>query len=147
VLLAVAGWTALPFLEHGPAYERAAFYGPFTDDAKRTLLGSAAVGLNPVTQGSGTNLKILEYFAAGVPVVSTPVGARGLEVRDGEHLRIAELDGFIDAVAAVLAAPDLSASMAERARELVVHSYAWPVVAAAFVERVAALAAAPAPVG
>ena len=53
--------------------------GVVTNVAKRTLLQSADLALNPMRTGSGTNLKIVEYFAAGIPVVSTPFGARGLE--------------------------------------------------------------------
>jgi hypothetical protein len=50
--------------------------------------------LNPMRIGSGTNLKLLEYLAAGVPVVSTPFGGRGIDVVDGEHLRFAEPDAL-----------------------------------------------------
>lgn len=130
VLLLVAGWVGLPFMERGDAVAQAAFLGPFEDHTKRTLLRAAGVGVNPVTRGSGTNLKILEYFAAGLPVVSTAVGARGLEVRDGEHLRIAHIDHFAAAMREVLDAPDGAAAMARRARELVEKRYAWPVVSA-----------------
>lgn len=43
----------------------------------------------PLRVGSGSRLKILEAFAMGRPVVSTPVGAEGLAVRDGVHLDLA----------------------------------------------------------
>ncbi len=48
--------------------------------------GAASVAVNPMVSGSGTNLKIVEYLAAGVPVVSTPFGMRGLDLRPDEHL-------------------------------------------------------------
>src|SRR5262249_23608295 len=41
---------------------------------------AADIALNPMFSGSGTNLKMLDYFAAGLPVISTPAGARGLEL-------------------------------------------------------------------
>ena len=44
----------------------------------------------PLRYGSGTRLKILEAFAHGIPVVSTPLGAEGLDVVDGVHLLLAE---------------------------------------------------------
>ena len=128
VLLVVAGWVGQSFLEKGPAPDAAAFMGPFTLDTKRVLLGAAGAGLNPMVRGSGTNLKILEYFAAGVPVVSTPVGARGLDVRDGDELRLVELDDFGDAITAILDAGDGAEPMTRRARALVERRYAWPVV-------------------
>ena len=45
----------------------------------RPLLAAADVGLNPVTWGSGSSLKLLTYLAAGLPVVTTPIGMRGFE--------------------------------------------------------------------
>ena len=43
----------------------------------------------PLEAGGGTRIKILESFAAGVPVVSTPVGCEGIAGRHGEHLLVA----------------------------------------------------------
>ncbi len=76
-------------------------------------------------QGSGTNLKLLEYLAVGVPVVSTPFGARGIDVVDGEHLRFAEPDRFAAAIAEVLADPDAAQIRAAAARSLVRDRYSW----------------------
>jgi glycosyltransferase involved in cell wall biosynthesis len=44
----------------------------------------------PLRAGSGTRIKILEAFAHGTPVVSTSIGAAGLDARDGQHLLIAD---------------------------------------------------------
>jgi len=44
------------------------------------VLSCAQVALNPVQSGSGSNLKMAEYAAAGLPIVSTPFGCRGLEL-------------------------------------------------------------------
>jgi glycosyltransferase involved in cell wall biosynthesis len=52
------------------------------------------IGLNPMLSGSGSNIKLLDYFAHGLPVLSTPFGARGINVRSGEHLVIANIDEF-----------------------------------------------------
>jgi polysaccharide biosynthesis protein PslH len=53
----------------------------------------------PLRVGGGSRLKILEAMAAGVPVVSTTLGAEGLDVRDGENILIAETgDDFCDAI-------------------------------------------------
>ena len=55
------------------------------DDAVREL-ARARVAVVPLLAGSGTRLKILEAWAAGLPVVSTTIGAEGLPACDGEHL-------------------------------------------------------------
>ncbi|MGF6210326.1 glycosyltransferase family 4 protein [Comamonas sp. 4034] len=55
------------------------FTGLVTVEEKDILLQSADIAVNPMLTGSGTNIKMFDYLAAGLPVVSTPVGARGIE--------------------------------------------------------------------
>lgn len=66
----------------------------------RPWLAAADVGLNPVAYGSGSNLKVAEYLAAGLPILTTPIGSRGFE-RWSDRMRIAELSGFADATGAL----------------------------------------------
>ena len=63
------------------------------------LLAAADVAVNPVESGSGSNLKLAEYVAAGLPVVSTPFGLRGYEAF-ADRVTVAELSGFAAAVQA-----------------------------------------------
>jgi glycosyltransferase involved in cell wall biosynthesis len=63
------------------------------------LLAAADVAVNPVEAGSGSNLKLAEYVAAGLPVVTTPVGLRGYEAFRA-HVTVAELSEFATAVQA-----------------------------------------------
>ena len=64
----------------------------------RTWLAAADAGLNPVDSGSGTNLKLLEYAAAGLPILCTPFGGRGGQLTPGEHFACAELADFPEAL-------------------------------------------------
>ena len=74
-------------------------------------LAAADVFVNPVRQGAGVNIKMIEAMSAGVPVVSSVVGARGMRWRSGEHLIIADNpEDFTGAIRRLLADP------AERAR-------------------------------
>jgi glycosyltransferase involved in cell wall biosynthesis len=82
----------------------------------------------PLQAGGGTRLKILEAFAAGLPVVSTAVGCEGLGVVDGEHLVIAERDRFADAVADLLADPVRGQQLAARGRALAEERFDWGTV-------------------
>jgi glycosyltransferase involved in cell wall biosynthesis len=50
----------------------------------------ALAAIVPLRVGGGTRLKILEAMAAGVPVISTTLGAEGLAVRSGENILIAD---------------------------------------------------------
>jgi hypothetical protein len=57
------------------------------------------VGLNPITTGAGSNVKLPTYLGAGLDVVTTPFGARGFE-RLAPHVVAAGIDAFADALAA-----------------------------------------------
>jgi glycosyltransferase involved in cell wall biosynthesis len=61
----------------------------YVDDLPGAL-GLADIALCPLRSGSGTKLKLLDYFAAELPVVTTPVGVQGLSVRDGEEVVVVE---------------------------------------------------------
>jgi glycosyltransferase involved in cell wall biosynthesis len=109
------------FLDPGPRIE---LTGP-VDDAVAELAPSR-VAVAPLLAGSGTRFKILEAWAAGVPVVSTAIGAEGLPVRDGEHLLLA--DGarpFVAAVSRLLNDPVLAARLACAGRGLLEREFTW----------------------
>lgn len=93
--------------------------------AKRGLLRAATVGLNPVESGSGTNLKMLDYFAAGVPVLSTPAGTRGLEVQHGREVLLSELQSFPAALSDIGRERSNLDALAGSARALVDSRYDW----------------------
>jgi glycosyltransferase involved in cell wall biosynthesis len=95
------------------------------DDAVAEL-ARARVAIVPLLAGSGTRLKILEAWAAGLPVVSTSIGAEGLGARDGEHLLIADgARAFADAVTRLLACTDLCASLGSAGRLLLEKEFTW----------------------
>lgn len=88
-------------------------------------LADAYVLAVALESGGGTRLKILEAFAAGLPVVSTPVGCEGLRVRDGEHLLVADADRFAERTLVLLADPVLAGRLAHNARRLAREQYDW----------------------
>jgi glycosyltransferase involved in cell wall biosynthesis len=78
----------------------------------------------PLMQGGGTRLKILEAFAAGVPVVSTSKGAEGLDVLDGREIVIAdEPEAIAQAIVDVARRPSHYARQVNAALELIRESY------------------------
>ena len=92
----------------------------FVEDVREPL-GRYAVFLCPILSGSGVRVKLLEAFAAGIPVVSTRLGAEGLASKDGEICALAdEPEAFARAILELLADPEKAAEMARRARAEVV---------------------------
>lgn len=59
--------------------------GVVSEQEKTNYLSKAHIAINPVTSGSGTNLKMLEYAAAGLIISSTPFGGRGGILQAGKH--------------------------------------------------------------
>ncbi|MEI8213215.1 MAG: glycosyltransferase family 4 protein [Planctomycetota bacterium] len=82
----------------------------------------------PLVTGGGTRLKILEAFAAGLPVVSTPVGAEGIDARDGESLLISEVETMSEPIIQLLASPELGQQIATKARTIANELYDWRVL-------------------
>jgi GT2 family glycosyltransferase/glycosyltransferase involved in cell wall biosynthesis len=99
-----------------PAIELAGF----VEDVREPL-ARYAVFICPILSGSGVRVKLLEAFAAGIPVVSTRLGAEGLAATDGEICALADEPGeFAKAILGLFGDPDRAAEMARRAREGVV---------------------------
>jgi len=99
--------------------------GP-VDDAVGHL-GTAKVCVVPLLSGSGTRFKILEAWAAGRAVVSTTLGAEGLDARDGEHLLLADdPDDFADAVLRLLNDPALRAKLGGAGQAHYEDRFTWP---------------------
>jgi polysaccharide biosynthesis protein PslH len=87
-------------------------------------ISRASICIVPLTEGGGTRLKILEAMALSTPVVSTSIGAEGLEVENEKHLLIADTpDDFADAVIRLLTDETLRARLTNQACSLVEEKY------------------------
>jgi GT2 family glycosyltransferase/glycosyltransferase involved in cell wall biosynthesis len=88
----------------------------YIDDA-RVALARYAVFVCPVLSGSGVRVKLLEAFAAGIPVVSTTIGAEGLAEQDGKLCALADTPAdFAERVVRLFEDPVAASAMAGRAR-------------------------------
>jgi glycosyltransferase involved in cell wall biosynthesis len=106
--------------------------GVVDDNVKAVLLGTADVALNPMTSGSGSNLKMLDYFAAGIPVISTGFGARGISVIAGEHYLLADVLEFPERISEFSTVN--FKEIALKARKLAEMDYSWPAIVNKFVK-------------
>ena len=92
----------------------------------KPYFAEATVFVVPLRIGSGTRLKILEALAMGKAVVSTSVGAEGLDLKDGEEIFIAdEPTTFADAVTRLLTDASLRRRIGENGRARVEQDYDW----------------------
>jgi polysaccharide biosynthesis protein PslH len=96
-------------------------------DDIRPYLQQAGVLAVPLRAGSGTRLKVLEAFAASVPVVSTAKGVEGLQLVDDVHYLNAEtVEEFAVAIEALAREPARAAAIASSARSLVAERFSLP---------------------
>ncbi len=92
----------------------------------RGYMARAQVIIVPVRIGSGVRLKVLHALAMGKAVVSTPVGAEGLAVTDGCHLRIAETaEEFALRVVELLGDRSARQRLGEAGLALIRERYGW----------------------
>ncbi len=111
---AITGWPDLSVRVHG-----------YVPDI-RAAVGDAAVVVVPLRIGGGTRLKVVEAMAMGKAIVSTRVGAEGIDVVHERHALLA--DGPADFAAQVLRVledPGLARRLGAEARRLAVERYSW----------------------
>jgi glycosyltransferase involved in cell wall biosynthesis len=93
---------------------------PYVDEALALVV--------PLRSGGGTRLKILEAMAMGRPVVSTALGAEGLEIAPGENILLAETaEQFLQQLQTLIDHPDRARQLGQAGRQLVVAQYDWPI--------------------
>jgi len=99
-----------------------------TVDDVRPFYRDALAAVVPLRVGGGTRLKILEAMAAGVPVISTTLGAEGLDVTNGTDILLADSPkDFAECVAALQPDSELWRNLVEAGKK-VVRNYDWDVV-------------------
>jgi glycosyltransferase involved in cell wall biosynthesis len=92
----------------------------------RPFIARAGVLAVPLRIGGGSRLKILESLASGLPVVSTKIGAEGLELEADKHLDIVDgVEPMAEALVAAIRKPERMCVQAETGRRKVLERYDW----------------------
>lgn len=89
----------------------------------------ADIAINPVLSGSGTNTKMLEYMAFKLPIITTTIGARGLDIENRKHAIVCNVEEFPYWIETLLNDEDLRIKLGTNARKLVEEKYDWKVIA------------------
>ncbi len=132
--LRIVGANPVPAVRALAAHPRIEVTG--TVPEVRPYYDSALAAIVPLRTGGGTRLKILEAMAAGVPVISTKLGAEGLEAEAGRHILIADdPDAWQRHISTVAERPQETARVTAAALELVRSRYDWNILG----DRLAAL--------
>jgi glycosyltransferase involved in cell wall biosynthesis len=100
-------------------------FGVLNEDEKYEIYKLSDIAINPMFSGSGTNIKMLDYMSAGLPIISTPVGSRGLSLKDEKHILIASPAVFMDKILYLLDNVQLHNSLGRNARNLAEDKFSW----------------------
>lgn len=103
----------------------------FTGSVEQTkpFFEAADIAINPMTSGSGTNLKQLEFMAMGLPTIATPIGVRGIPIIDGFHGYVRELDKFPSQITWLLENLDSQTDVINNGRTLIEQQFDWSKIA------------------
>lgn len=100
--------------------------GTISEQEKHAYLQAADLALNPMFSGSGTNIKMFDFMASSLPVITTEVGARGIESSYAKALHIAapNAEAFVQAIE-FLSNPQQRVEYGQHARACIEEGYAW----------------------
>ncbi|MEG1498719.1 MAG: glycosyltransferase family 4 protein [Bacteroidales bacterium] len=93
------------------------------EDAKM-FMASKSIMVVPLFSGSGVRIKIIEGMVAGKLVITTPLGAQGIDCRDGVHIRLANTaQEFVEAIRLAVNSEDKTKEMGQMARKLILQMH------------------------
>jgi glycosyltransferase involved in cell wall biosynthesis len=85
----------------------------------------ANFGLNPIQWGGGTNIKMLDYLARALPVISTEFGARGFDLTSQKDVLIRPVSEFPEAIEMLVENQNLCQRIGKNAQQFVRNDYIW----------------------
>lgn len=104
-------------------------HGFVDDKQKKSILSSANLALNPMGEGSGSNVKVLEYFAYGIPVISTQFGMRGIHAKSGVDYIESDISEFTSSIASVVDDRNFLEKVGMSGKKLAEDNYSWQSIA------------------
>jgi len=108
--------------------------GLVSSKSKEILMQLVDVAINPMISGSGSNLKLADYFSANIPTVTTKLGARGYDIVNEEHTIICDLSDFSKAIKDLSNNSELSEKIKMRAFRYVFEKLDWRSLAHKYVD-------------
>ncbi|MEL6955494.1 MAG: glycosyltransferase, partial [Pseudomonadota bacterium] len=102
-------------------------HGELSEEALAALMRETHIGLNPIIDGAGSNVKLADYLAHGLRVITTEKGARGF-VHELENLTIVPTEGLSLALQEALAQPPVTGQIRERWRSAASFLWSWDTI-------------------
>lgn len=107
-------------------------HGRVDSATKSALISNADIAINPMLSGGGSSLKILDFVSHGTPVLSTPIGMRGFEFKDGVDCVLIDTKDFAKELKAYSSKHAQLAEIAKSAYQFSLKRYTWFAIANSF---------------
>ena len=104
--------------------------GFLDDNYKMKYLSASDMAINPMFSGSGTNIKMFDFMAAGLPIVTTPTGARGIDAGSIAAFEICDKEDFPARIRCLMKDTEKMSSLSESGRNLAEEKYSWERISA-----------------
>jgi len=109
------------------------FYGKVSWKKLKLLYKASDLAINPMFSGSGVNIKMLDYMAAGIPTITTPIGARGIkEIQDGEHAIICPSENFKEEIQKLMGDEERKEKFKINSRKIIEKYYHHKIISKEF---------------
>ena len=109
-------------LELENKYEGVKVVGPVADIEES--IKNSAVFVAPLVFGTGIKTKVIEALSYGVPVVTTSIGAEGIDFKNGHHMYVSDIEGeFANHIISLTKSEKLNESFSINGKELVHHEF------------------------
>ena len=131
----IVGSAGLAFADHELPLN-VILFGELEEDEKQMVMCASDVAINPMVSGSGSNLKMLDFLAYGLPVISTEFGARGFNLEPDLHYICSEIEAFPLELCKFFSMQDRYKKIGPSGRAFVKESYTWEYIADEFNKKI-----------
>jgi len=105
--------------------------GKIDEEEKERLFKTSDIAINPMFSGAGTNLKTLEFLSMGIPMVSTDVGVRGIELKPSQHFILATKENFSKQIDSLIDNSETKEKISQNSKSYVNEAFNWKSIAKA----------------
>jgi glycosyltransferase involved in cell wall biosynthesis len=99
--------------------------GFLTEQEKLLYLTASDIAINPMMSGSGTNIKMFDYMAAGLPIITTDIGSRGITETDYAGIILRDRGRFLSSLRELMGNLHKVQHLGKANRDLVEQNYSW----------------------
>jgi len=104
-------------------------FGKLDSDYKNVLCSISDIAINPMFGGSGSNLKLAEYFSWKIPTITTQFGARGYDILNNKEAIICDIEQFSKNIKKLQNDNSFSSQLSKNSFDFVKSNLEWSILA------------------